>query len=359
MATVSTIHPLIPIRHVQGEAHTHLLVTKSGKSVGGKGYGCWFWPVGTAISEIPLNDQNVSLTLRGRTKDFQEVTVTAQAWFTVVDAAQVASRFDFSVDVDKGEYNADPLTVINGALVSAAQAAVWDYIAGLELADLLSEGLADLGVQVSGALSNLDFGVEVGRVSIMQVRPDTKIEQALQAETREALQMKADAAGFSRRATATSQERAIEEANLTNQLELAKQRTAVIEINDTNARREAAANVESARIKSEGEIAVTTRKAEALLAQRVKEAAENLRLEEALGASRLASRVQTDAQDVLNKAELARVTNEAEATRVALLSTAEGQSAAASIARIGLPTALANVRVLGGESLQLVLNELE
>lgn len=359
MATVSTIHRLVPFRHVQGEAHTHLLVTKSGKSFGGKGYGCWFWPVGTAISEIPLNDQNASLTLKGRTKDFQEVVVTAQAWFTVVDPIKVAGRFDFSVNVDNGECNADPLTVINGALVSAAQAAVWNYIAGLDLAELLSDGLEDLGTQVSDALSNLDFGVEVGRVSIMQVRPDTKIEQALQAETRESLQMKADAAGFARRATATEQERAIEEANLRNQLELAKKRTAVIEINDTNARREAEAFVESARIRSEGEIVVTTRKAEALLAQRVKEAAENLRLEEALNASRLAGRVQTDAQDVANKAEIARVVNEAEATRVALLSTEEGQAAAASIARIGLPTALANVRVLGGDSLELVINELQ
>lgn len=158
MASITRLFKYFPLVHVQGEAHTFIIVTKGGESTGGRGFGCWFWPVGTAISEVPLSDQSVSLTLKGKTRDFQEVTVTAQAWYEVTDARIISSRFDFSVNVATGEFNSDPLTVIEGALTSAAQAAVWDHVAQFNLTDILTSGLEKLAEEVSAALSNLDFG---------------------------------------------------------------------------------------------------------------------------------------------------------------------------------------------------------
>ena len=370
MASITRLFKYFPLVHVQGEAHTFIIVTKGGESTGGRGFGCWFWPVGTAISEVPLSDQSVSLTLKGKTRDFQEVTVTAQAWYEVTDARIISSRFDFSVNVATGEFNSDPLTVIEGALTSAAQAAVWDHVAQFNLTDILTSGLEKLAEEVSAALSNLDFGVTVGRVAIMQVRPDAAIEKALQAETREGLQMKADAAGFARRATATEQERAIEEATLKNQLELAKQRTAVIDINGVNTKREAESLVESARIRSEGELAIATRKAddarrikqadvESALAARVKEAAASLQINSDTAAVELANQIAVDAQAAAQRTTLNGIDLAQDQAKVALYSTEEGADASAALARIGIPTALSNVRVMGTEALQLVLGDLE
>ena len=370
MSTVSRYKLLPFFSHVQGEAHTHLIVIKGGKTYGGKGYGCWFLPVGTALSEVPLNDQSVSLALKGKTSDFQEVTVTAQAWYTVSDAEKVASRFDFSVSTTTGKYNADPLTVIEGALVSAAQEAVWNYISSMSLEDLLASGLDVMGSKAMKPLEELDFGVTVSRVAIMEVRPSEDIETALEAETLESLQMKADAAGFARRATATEQERAIEEAVLKNQLAIAQQRTGVIAQLDLNTRKEAEAAVASAKIRSEGELAVAARKAEdalkinqaaveAALTNKIKEGAEVLRMEEAKAASTLKARIESDFQFVQNKESLLAVEYKAEERRVNMYAAETGQNAARAIAKIGLPAALSNLRVVGGDNFQVVLSELE
>lgn len=359
MATISRIFSFFPLRHCQGEAHTHLIVTKGSSTRGGKGYGCWFWPVGTAISEVPLNDQVVSLSLKGKTKDSQEVVVTAQAWYTVNAPETAAGRFDFSLDTNTGSYHSDPLTDISGALTSAAQESVWNYVSTSNLEPLLADGLASLGSELTRALSGLDFGIQVGRVAVMMVRPDSKIESALQAETRERLQMNADAAGFTRRAKATEQERAIDEATMNNQIELARQRLVLIEQNDKNTQREAQAAVENTKIRTEGELAVKARQAEEALRTDTARATELVRLASERAASELATRIESDAQVIVHKIEDLDATLKAEEKRVALFATNDGKAAAAAISRLDLPTALANVRVLGAEGLQLVLRDLE
>ena len=237
MASIKTTFWRPGFRHCQGEAHTHLIVTKSGATAReGRGLGLWFWPIGTAISEVPVNDQSVAVVFKCRTIDFQEVSIAAQVWYTVTDPALIATRFDFSVNTGTGAYNADPLTVIQGALTSAAQEAVWSHVASHSLEGLLQSELNGLSGAVASALAGLDFGIQVGRAVVTAVRPEGSVEQALQAKTRERLQMDADAAGFERRASATEQERAIQEAELANQLAIAQKRQALIEQEDANSR---------------------------------------------------------------------------------------------------------------------------
>ncbi|MFT7622449.1 MAG: hypothetical protein ACI9WU_001622 [Myxococcota bacterium] len=249
MATITKLMMFPFMRHCQGEAHTHLIVTRGGKVVReGRGLGFWFGPVGTAISEVPVNDQSVPVMFKTRSQDFQDVSISGQVWYTAADLNTMATRFDFSLNTDSGVYNADPLTVIQGALVSAAQEAVWSYVSGRTLEDLLASELSGLSKTVSAALTNLDFGANVTRSVVTAVRPEKKVEAALQAKTRERLQMEADAAGFERRAKATEQERAIAEAELANQLALAKKREALIAQNDANAQAEAQSTASLERI---------------------------------------------------------------------------------------------------------------
>ncbi len=254
MATMNRRLWLPIYRHCQGEAHTHLIVTRKGKTRReGKGLGFWFNPVGTAISEVPVNDQSVAITFLARSKDFQEINIGAQVWYRVNVPATIARRFDFSIDTITGLFNSDPLTTIQGALTSAAQEAVWSHVASYELEALLQSELSGLSGAVSESLSSLDFGIEVTRAVVTEVRPARNVEQALQAKTLERLQMEADAASFDRRAKATEQERAIQEAEMANNLALARQREELITQNTANAHAEAESEAGVQRIQASGQ----------------------------------------------------------------------------------------------------------
>ncbi len=240
-------------RHCQGEAHTHIVVTRRGEIARqGRGLGFWFRTIGTAISEVPINDQSVTAVLKARTRDFQDVTIDIQIWYTVDDPARIATRFDFSLDTASGAYNADPLTVIQGALASAAQESVWSHVAAHTLESLLQSELSGLSQTVDGALAGLNFGLTVNRAVVTSVRPARDIEKALQTKTLERLQMDADAATFERRAKATEQERAIQEAELANRLALAQQQRQLIDQQDANMRAQAETKAGVARIAAAG-----------------------------------------------------------------------------------------------------------
>jgi len=346
MATIRRF-PLLPLRHCQGEAHTYILRTRGTQTRGGRGIGFWFWPVGIAISEVPLNDQSVPVTLKCRTKDFQEVVINAQVWYTVADAQQAAQRFDFSINSQTGKYNADPLTVIQGALSSNAQETVWSYVAGFNLEALLEEGLDDLSTTVATALSGLDFGISVSRAVVMGVRPERAVEQALQAKTRERLQMEADAAAYERRAKATEQERAIQEAELANKLALAQQREELIQQEDANAQMEANSEAAVQKIGAQSKAdADQIRAQQEVMAQRARDA---LRLE---------TKGAEQAQEVAYKREL--VDMKVDETAKILQLHAQSPEAAQALALAKLPDGLGNLRVLtiGEGGLQAALERM-
>lgn len=269
MAIIKTIRLIPYLRHCQGEVHTHLIVTRGGKvSRQGRGLGFWFPHIGTAISEVPVNDQSVTATFKCRTQDFQEVAISAQVWYLVDAPETMATRFDFSINTETGAYNADPLTVIQGALASAAQEAVWSHVAAHTLESLLQSELAGLSGAVSKALAALEFGVQVTRSVVTAVRPERTVEEALQAKTRERLQMEAAAAGFERRAKATEQERAIQEAELANRLILARRQEELIAQEASNQRAQAESAVAVAGVTLRGQLEGERQKAELTLQNR-------------------------------------------------------------------------------------------
>jgi len=323
LATVTTSLFVPGFRYCQGEVHTHLIVTRGGRVVrDGRGLGFWFWPIGTAISEVPVNDQSVAVTFKCRSQDFQEVSISAQIWYLVTEPQTIATRFDFSIRTETGAYQSDPLTVIQGALSSAAQEAVWSHVAGHTLESLLKSGLGDLSKTVSHALSGLDFGIQVSRAVVTAVRPERVVEEALQARTRERLQMEADAAGFERRAKATEQERAIQEAELANRLALAKQQQALIDQQAANAQAEAASDVAVLDVRTRGEVS-----------------AEAMRSHSQLESKRNENEVEVQHQSALAEVRVVEVQR-------LLAAHSEHPGGAQAIAVSQLPTSLQNVEVL-------------
>jgi hypothetical protein len=83
------------------------------------------------------------------------------------------------------------------------------------------------------------------------VAPEPEIERALEAPVRERLQQAADEAGFERRALAVAKERAIQDNELQNQIELAKREEALIRQRGVNEQRRLEDEASAARIASE------------------------------------------------------------------------------------------------------------
>jgi hypothetical protein len=90
-------------------------------------------------------------------------------------------------------------------------------------------------------------------VRIESVKPDPEVERALEAPTRERIQEEADEATFRRRAQAVDKERAIQENEMQNQIELAKREQQLIDQRGQNARKEATEKAQAARIDSEAQ----------------------------------------------------------------------------------------------------------
>jgi uncharacterized membrane protein YqiK len=87
------------------------------------------------------------------------------------------------------------------------------------------------------------------------VTPSPELEKALRIPVRESIQQTADEATFKRRAQAVEKERAIQENELQNKIELARREEQLIEQRGANDRRRAADEAAAARIAAEGEAA--------------------------------------------------------------------------------------------------------
>jgi hypothetical protein len=110
-------------------------------------------------------------------------------------------------------------------------------------------------------------------VQVDSVAPSAELEKALQTPTREALQQKADEAGFARRALAVEKERAIRENEMATELEMAKRQESLIEQQGANRMRkvqraaesemaQTAASIERDHLVADAEAAQTRKRAE-------------------------------------------------------------------------------------------------
>jgi len=97
------------------------------------------------------------------------------------------------------------------------------------------------------------MGLEIVAVRVGGIRPIADVEKALQVPIREAIQQEADVATFRRRAEAVEKERAIQENELQNQIELARREAHLIQQKGENAKKLVIDQSESARIAATAE----------------------------------------------------------------------------------------------------------
>lgn len=247
---------LLFARHLRAEPTSHVLFFKDGVlTKSGPGLAFWFLPLGASVSAVPLDDRELPILIKGRTADFQDVTVNGSIVWRVVRAADVARRVDFSVDVDTGNWTKEPLDRVHATLTQLASQLALAWLTQTPLRAVLKDGNVVLRGAINDGLVDDDgvqqMGIEIVAVRVSNVLPTSEMEKALQMPTREKIQQEADEATFGRRALAVDKERAIQENELGNQIELARREEQLIAQRGQNERRRATEQAESKRIEVE------------------------------------------------------------------------------------------------------------
>ena len=248
------------IAQLKSEASNHVLRYRSGRLVqSGRGLAFWFMPETASIVEIPMDDRETTLFLKGRSLDFQDIAVQGSVIWHIEDPARVAERIDFTIDLKSGQPNGQPVDKIESRLVGLAEQAALQYMAEAPVQRLLDNDVAPLQTRMDAALIGsavlAEIGISVVSVNLGQISPSKELERALQTPTFEALQQKADEATFQRRALAVDKERAIAENELGNKIELARREKTLIAEETENTRTRILASTEDQQIEADAKAA--------------------------------------------------------------------------------------------------------
>jgi regulator of protease activity HflC (stomatin/prohibitin superfamily) len=255
-------------RHLRGTPTMHVRHLRRGKLAhDGPGLSFFFSPLAAVLSEVPVDDRELSLLFHARTADFQDLAVQASVTFRVTDPDTACSHVDFSVDPDTGRWRGTPLEQIAGLLTETAQQQVLGLTARSPLASVLANGVAEVRDQVMGGLTGdprlTETGIAVMGARVIAIRPEPDVERALRTPAREQMQQQADRATYQRRALAVERERAIAENELQNKIELARREEQLVSQQGANARRQAEEKAAAGRIEAEALASREQRLAEA------------------------------------------------------------------------------------------------
>jgi len=241
------------VRHIRSESSSFVLHHRKGKVVrSGPGLAFWFRPLTASIAEVPMEDRELTFLFQGRSSDYQEVNAQGVVTYRVVDAEKLARRIDFSLDLRTGRYLEQPFEKLSLLVTQLAQQFAWEYIASQDLRHLLIHGVREIRDRITGGLETDEglqsMGLAIVTVRVSAVTPAPDMEKALQTPTREEIQQEADDATFQRRARAVEKERAIQENELKNKIELAKREAELIAQEGQNQRRAATERAEAEKI---------------------------------------------------------------------------------------------------------------
>ncbi len=246
------------LRHLRSDPNQHVLRFRKGKLIrSGRGLAFWFHPLSASVSEVPMDNRELPFLFHGRSRDFQDTAVQGVITYAVTDPQTLADRVDFTIDLVSGKHLHKPLEKIAGLLTDLAQQFAYDYLVHTELRRILSDGVDDIRTRIADGLRDdaglQELGLRLVSVRINSIKPEAEVERALQVPVREGIQQDADDATFQRRARAVEKERAIQENELQNQIELARREEQLIVQHGENDRKRAADAAETARITAESE----------------------------------------------------------------------------------------------------------
>jgi regulator of protease activity HflC (stomatin/prohibitin superfamily) len=243
---------------LRSDASNHVIRYRGGRvRQSGRGLVFWFRPETASIAELPMDDREMALFVKGRSQDFQAVAVQGTLTWHVADPELLASRVDFSIGLSTGAYQAEPIQRIETRLAGLVNQAALQYLAQAPVRALLDAGPEPLRRVLEETMAQDpalgEIGLSVTAIRLTNLAPSSELERALQTPTFEALQQKADQATFERRALAVEKERAIAENELANKTELARREKTLIAEEAENARNRASGVAEAQQIEAAAE----------------------------------------------------------------------------------------------------------
>lgn len=244
------------VRHIRAERSSFMLAYRGGAlRRSGRGLSFWYLPLSTSIAEVPVDDRELPFLFHARSSDYQDVTAQGAITYRVADAKLLADRVNFSLDLETGDWVEQPLDTLASLFIGLAQELAIGTIATRPVRELLAEGVERVREAVHGGLASDagvgEMGLEVVNVRVSAVQPTSELGRALEAPTRELIQQSADDATFERRARAVEKERAIQENELQNRIELARREQELIRQTGQNELRRAEEDAAAKKLAAE------------------------------------------------------------------------------------------------------------
>jgi regulator of protease activity HflC (stomatin/prohibitin superfamily) len=324
------------LTHLRSEPNVHVIRYRKGKRVAsGKGLAFWFTPLGSGIAEIPTDDRELQFLFHGRSRDFQNITIQGELTYRVTNAERLAERIDFSIDLMNGLHRKQPLEQLATLFTGTAQKHATSYLAARDVRELVAVNPDELQQAIErGFLDDPvfeDMGLQMVSLRIMDIKPSSELEKALQTPTRERIQQDADEATFKRRAMAVDKESEIAENELQNRIDLATREEQLITREGSNERRRVEETATAEELTARARLARELMETEAMVTQ------ENLQAES--DSQQRAIRARADSEALRLEADTSaqnrRVMSAAEADAIR----AEGSADAERIEAVGLAEA--------------------
>ncbi len=231
------------IGYFKGQPTEYVLKYSGGRvTAEGPGLAFYYLRHSTQVVAVPAASGDAPFVFNETTANFQAVTVQGQLTYRVTDPKRLAALLNFAIDPATRRYLSTDPEKLPARLSNAVQIETRAAVQARTLEQVLREVTALAAAvrdRVRGSPVLAELGVELLSVDFLSVKPTPEVAQALEAEAREALLMKADEAVYGRRAAAVDAERTIKEKELATDRALEEQRTALIVLQGANAKQEA------------------------------------------------------------------------------------------------------------------------
>jgi hypothetical protein len=245
------------LHHLRGAPTAWIRHASGGVRHAGIGVSFWFRARTAVVSEVPIDDRDLSLVCHARTADHAELSVPLGITYRIAEPELAATRLDFGIEPRTGRWRGAPLEALATLLGELAQQPALAELARQTLDGALAAGPDPIERAVTERLADdsrlAELGVQVAGVRVLDVRPTPELERALATPTREAAQARADRATYQRRADAVERERAIAENELQSKIELARREEQLVEQRGANARRRAETDAAAALVAAQAE----------------------------------------------------------------------------------------------------------
>jgi len=186
----------------------------------GAGLSFFYFRPSSTIVSVPLASVNIPFVFAEPAADFQVLTVQGQLTYRIAAPKKAAALLDFTLDA-RGKYITDQYQKLPERLIYVLQTFVRSAIQMLPLRAALVHGdtlSARVLEQLKASPEVTEHGVEILSLAILSLKPTPEMAKALEAEAREALNLKADEAVYSRRNAAIEQERKLKDNELQTEL---------------------------------------------------------------------------------------------------------------------------------------------